>query len=115
MTDQPSRRRSILKNVLTLSECHELILIARCCSAVGYRENCCAVTSTAIARICPHFLPKLVRSVEVFILMSPTLPPYHLTALTNKLDLYFLLYQVSIRERIQDAVEDAIGFQLSAY
>ncbi|KAL4534202.1 hypothetical protein Ndes2437B_g03491 [Nannochloris sp. 'desiccata'] len=59
MIAQPPKRRAILENVLSPKECLELIHVARCCSAVGYRDSCCAVTLTVIARICPQFLPKL--------------------------------------------------------
>jgi hypothetical protein len=114
----------VLDGVLSAAECAQLIHIARCCGAVGYRANHCAATIFDIAAVHAPWLLLLVRrrlpagcrlpllqngggrggnsarffSVRVLIIHHSSLRGLHA--------------QVAAREKVRAAAEEALGLPL---
>lgn len=114
--------RHVLDAVLSLQECHELVFIQRCTSVVGYRAHVRSSTIHDIAATEPVLLIPLVRfGAEDMYLYRNTPSRAFLddaavahkqpnaamsaTARAKRV----ICAQVRARERVQEAVEDALG------
>lgn len=58
-------RRAVLDGVLSAQACQELLLIARACCTVGYKNGVCSFTLPEVAAALPPALVPLVRPCQM--------------------------------------------------